>query len=157
MFSKKNYLILLAVLVNFILSSCATIINGETQEIKITIDSNITKFKIYDSLNTNTTYYKSNTYEVLRSEKPLYLRVQFDTTIKTVRIEPHTSLAYYLNILNYGLGYWAEKDIPQKYSYPGKIKLEVKDSLLSVKSSSASDAGMINLDISMPYINTFYL
>lgn len=134
-------------------SSCASILNEATQEITILKDERIDSVKI-DSVQQ---LLSGDTYHVLRSKNPLKLSVKIDSAVHPVKIEPYSSLYYWMNIYTWGIGYWLEKDNPKRYSYQKDVFLEVIDSNINVLHFKPVEKGKVVGVISFPLLNHHYL
>ena len=139
-------------------SSCATLLNGPAQNIRIATDENIRRVSIENALFVDSSARKpemSGTYLVRRSNKTLVIHIQLDSGEKIIRIRPHNSLAYWLNIENYGIGMLVDKDHPQRYSYRCWSYLALKDTAITLRRFVPVPTGTARLFLSVPLINSF--
>jgi hypothetical protein len=151
---KKYY----AVVFIFVFSSCATIINQPLQKIFIITDKNIKVISVenavlMDSSKQNNTPKK---YFVKRSNTPLIINVQTDSTKNIIILKPKSSFAYWYNIIfNFGIGMLIDKDNLKRYTYPKINYISIEDTGIAIKSAAPIKKGTINLSLSLPFTTVF--
>lgn len=113
--------------------SCATMFNSKKTSLTILTSepSNLTINQ--DTLKYLTT---SNTFSVVRENKPLIVTAYNDSLTKTIIIKPRNSFAYWLNIypnLHLWTGFYIDTKTKKRYTYPKTVYIDV-----SVNDSSFS-------------------
>ncbi len=76
----------------------------------------------------DTVNYLSETKRIIvpRSADPLEITAISERQTKTVAVQAHNSIAYWLNIyFNYGFGMLVERNNPKRYTYPRRIYLSL--------------------------------
>lgn len=148
----------LALLSIFLLNSCAALLNEPTQYIEL---YTAPESKVIIKDDTLKTRNGKMVLTVERGKQPLQFIVQNDSASKTVSIPSKSSFAYWLNAYPapmLGLGLWFERDKPERYTYPKRVRVNLSDTTepyLSLKPQSSANS--IHLHLSMPYVNSFLL
>ncbi|MDO6430851.1 hypothetical protein Q4E93_09635 [Flavitalea sp. BT771] len=141
-------------------ASCATVLNGPAQNIRIGTDKNIRRVSMENALFEDSSGRPSEvpgTYLVRRNNKTLVIHIQLDSGEKILRIRPHNSLAYWLNIENYCLGMLVDKDNPKRYAYRCWSYLALKDTAITLRRFAPVPLGTVRFSLSVPLINSFSL
>jgi hypothetical protein len=141
------------------LSSCATILNKPVQKIFISTHQNarvqsVGKAVVIDS----SLFFQPITkaYYVPRSNEPLVITLEVDSTTKQVSLRPTRSFAYWYNILsNYGIGMLVDKNNMKRYAYPIRNYFSVKDTTITISRFAPVEKGSMNLTISLPFMTQF--
>jgi hypothetical protein len=128
-------LYLFTILISFILSSCATILNRQKQTIDFKYSSNIRILEIkQDSTIIN---HSSNTFFAYRSKYPIEFKYLNKTDTITRNLRPFLSNSYWWNIyFNYGLGMIIDNFDNKKYAYLKKF--HITDDNLIVKEKTGN-------------------
>lgn len=118
------------------LSSCATILNGPAQKIRIASEKDVTDVRVERSLPADSLALpmgNTASYIVPRSSGSLIIHYRVDDTAeKTLSVRPRNSLAFWINIsLTYGIGLLIDWNNPKRYSYPAWTYLKANDSAIS--------------------------
>lgn len=146
--------LLLLLMIGFILSSCATILNPRHKAMSIYTPS---PSKII--IRNDTLYTEDNEahFLVARSKAPLEVKFVAGSVEKAVSIPYRRSFAYYLNIpYTYGLGMFVDQTNPKRFTYPRRIYLDSNWVLLNdFNRFPTTRKGDFNFQISFPYINSF--
>ena len=135
------------------LTSCATIVNQPYKYVTVhtTKPSNII-FK-HDTINAidNKVHLK-----VERKNESLSIVTTTDSLVKSIRIEPKSSIMYWSNIcFNYGIGMLVDMNNPKRYSYPNKIYINSADTSGNYSIyGQANNKGELYLHLSLPLINS---
>lgn len=139
-------------IVAFLSQSCATLLNGHTQQITITSDERITAVSVENSLSRPEIPGK---FHVLRGKEKLKVNYVLDDTLhQTLVLKPHLTLAYFSNIyFNYGIGMWIEAKSLKKFGYPGTLHLDFKDGDLICKRFKTQPKGLNRFTVTLPYFN----
>jgi len=141
-------------------SSCATVLNGPAQNIRVATDEKIRRVSIENALFEDSSARAPEapgTYLVRRSNKTLVIHIQLDSGEKIIRFRPHNSLAYWLNIETYGIGMLVDKDHPQRYAYRCWSYLALKDTAITLRRFAPVPKGTARFFLSVPLINSFSL
>lgn len=136
-------------------TSCATLFNKEG-----TSSTFYTQSPSRIVVNKDTVQTQENSVHVLlkRSADPLEITVITDTSERKVMIRSRNSLAYWMNIYHYGLGFFVDHNSPKRYNYPSKIYLNPADTLKEYSIfGEANNKGDAFLHLSIPYVNSFLL
>jgi len=139
-------------------TSCATLLNGPAQNIRIATDEHIRRVSVENALFEDSfarQREEPGTYLVRRSNKTLVMHIQLDSGEKIIRILPHNSLAYWLNIENYGIGMLVDKDHPKRYGYRCWTYLLLKDTAIMLRRFAPVPKGTTRFFLSVPLINSF--
>jgi hypothetical protein len=143
------------------LSSCATVLNGRTQHIQITTDEKIRRVSIDKALFTDSIAREPNgsgVFLVRRSHEPLFIHAQLDSGEKIIRIQPHNSLAFWLNIDYFGLGMLVDFNNPKRYGYSHWNYLALKDTTIVLRRFAPVPKGTMYFSLSVPpSVNLFSL
>lgn len=95
-------------------------------------------------------------YYIPRSNQPLKVNLQIDSTHKTILLTPKHSFAYWYNIAsNYGIGMLVDKDNVKSYGYPKRNYLTLQDTLIRRYNFAPTKKGTINLCLSFPFTTFF--
>ena len=144
-----------------LLSSCATILNGPAQNIHIAADEKIRRVSVDNALFTDSSARElkgSAVYLVRRSNEPLFIHAQLDSGEKIIRIKPHNSIAFWLNIYNYGLGMLVDLNNPKRYGYRRLNYLAIKDTTIVLRRFAPVPKGTMYFSLSpLPSVNLFSL
>ncbi len=143
-----------------LLSSCATLLNGPAQNIRIATDKNIRRVSMENALFEDSSAREPEvpgSFLVRRSNKPLVIHIQLDSGEKVIRIRPHNSFAYWLNIDNYCLGMLVDRDHPQRYAYRSWNYLLLKDTTITLRRFPPVPKGTTRFFLSVPFVNSFSL
>jgi len=141
-------------------SSCATLLNGPAQDIQIATNERIRRVSIENALFVDSPAREpaaSGTYLVRRSHETLVIHIQLDSGEKIIRIRPHNSFAYWLNIYSYGLGMLVDKDHPKRYAYRRWNYLALKDTAKTLRRFAPVPKGTARFSLSAPLFNSFSL
>lgn len=149
---KQTLYILIA---SFFITSCATILNGAHEKIRVytTKPSKI----VYNNEAVKTVNNKAR-LSVERKNEAAEIIVQTDSLEKKIKVEPKTSLTCWANIANWGLGMFIDCKNPRRYSYPRTIYINSSDTCgRYFRHGQADNKGELHFHISLPYVNSFYL
>jgi hypothetical protein len=139
-------------------TSCATIINRRTTDVKIISKKDPVKFYINgDSSTWNNT---PQTLAIERSRSDLVITAKKDTVQKTFLIRSKLSTAFWLgNIFCGGLAAYAvDLFSPKRFTYPSEISIDFDKNTYSIqKTLSDPEKGLLNLSFSIPEGNLFYM
>ncbi|WP_462250321.1 hypothetical protein [Ferruginibacter sp.] len=142
----------------FFLSSCATIINQPLQNIFIATDKNIKVISVEKAVLMDSSKHTNarKEYFVKRSNTPLVITVQTDSTKKVIVLKPKNSFAYWYNIAaNYGIGMLIDRDNVKRFTYQQSSYVSVEDSSITIKRFAPIKKGAINLSLSLPFTTVF--
>ncbi|WP_289053816.1 hypothetical protein [Carboxylicivirga marina] len=93
-----------------------------------------------------------------RSKNPIVLMTVVDSLKSQIIVEAKNSMAYKLNIFNYGIGALIERKSPKRYEYPWTIKINPSDTTIGIYDYyKTTHKRQINLTYSLPWVNNFYL
>jgi hypothetical protein len=147
--SRPSTFLLLSALLS--VCSCATILNGENQKIFLSFDSSVKRITV----NGNQAF---GSVLVRRSEKPLRILLHTEDKTYYYAIEPHSSLAYWMDIpFTYGIAMFFEHDSPKRWSYPKSSTFRIRDSLPERWDHEPIPKGNIMLHTALPHANWFAL
>lgn len=153
----KYHLALIAFSLFF--SSCATILNSPVQKVVISTDKHIKVVSVDRVTVIDSSFMQVNTaraYYIPRSDKPLKVNLQIDSTRKTIFLIPKHSFAYWYNIpSNYGIGMLVDKDNVKRYGYPKRNYLELEDTVVKRYNFAPVKKGTLQLSLSLPYTTVF--
>ncbi|MCC6372255.1 MAG: hypothetical protein IT236_14725 [Bacteroidia bacterium] len=139
----------------FVLSSCATLLNSNEQDVRITSHPRISNVKV-DTSNFLMSY---EDYQIIkRSKKPLIIHCQLDSIHKTISVPRGFSKAWYWNLnpyAGYGIGFIFDRKTPRKYAYPSHIYLDAVDTTVFWHRFKPIKRGSVFIDFSIPYVNVF--
>lgn len=125
--------------------------NRYKQKIRITTDENIKVIAVDSSL-----LRKRNAWYVVRSGKPLLVRLQADSSKKTIVLHPTNSAAYWLNLgTTAGIGMLVERKRPKRYGYPRLNYLTLEDTVVKRYYVAPQRKGTINLGLSVAFTTIF--
>ena len=150
----------LVIVIPIFFSSCATLLNGPAQNIRIATDENIKRVSMENALFEDSSARKPEvpgSYLVRRSNKTLVIHIQLDSGEKIIRIRPHNSFAFWLNIDNYCIGMLVDKDHPQRYAYRRWNYMALKDTAIMLRRFAPVPKGTVRFFLSVPLINSFSL
>lgn len=150
----------LALIVLFLLfSSCATVLNSPVQKVIISTDKNIKVISVDRVTVIDSSFKQINStraYYIPRNNEPLKVKLQIDSTPKTIFLKPVNSFAFWYNIPStYGIGMLVDKDNMKRYSYPKRNYLKLEDTLIKRYNFAPTKKGTLNLSLSLPYITGF--
>ena len=157
--TMKGYCIS-SVLIIFVLTfcSCATVLNSKTRRIDITTTE---AAKIIVNHDTIPTVNNRIVFRVPRQADSLKIKIVGNRISKTAIINAENSFAYWLNAYPSPMlwtGFLIDKKNPKRYTYPGRLYLNMSDSSSPVFLFDPRDKkGQLLLDISLPWINYFYI
>jgi len=145
-----------------LLSSCATLMNPPVQKVHVRTDANVKVVSVTTADSTDSITKKSSTRQdtwlVKRGKSPLLITVQLDTATKTIKLNPVSSPAYWLNIyFNYGIGMLVDKNNPRRYGYPANSYIGVKDSAITARRLEDIKKGTVDFSFSLTLMNHFNL
>lgn len=121
-------------------SSCATLLNGPTQTIRIVTDEKVRHVSVENAFFVDSIAHEprgSSIYAVRRSREPVIIHAQLDSVENTIRLRPHSSLAFWLNIETYGLGFLVDRNNPKRYAYRRWNYLAFEDSAIATRRFAA--------------------
>jgi len=145
-------------------SSCATINNKKTTEVKIF--SNSDSVKVYlndDSLNWYTLPAK---VDVMRSKNNLMITAQKDTVQKQIEVKSRNSSAFLWGNLLFAwlspVAYFVDWKNPKRYEFPPNILLEFDNNEVNFATGykiwfKEPQKNLLNLKFSIPYGNHLFL
>ena len=133
-------------------TSCATTFNTKKTSVRIRPDKNIKVITVENNIKLD-----QKDYIVFRSQENLKIKIQADSTTKTINIPARKSLVYWENILNFGIGFLIDNKTQKRFSYPKQIFLEKEDSLIKVVSYPTTKKRTIELCLLLPYANAFLI
>lgn len=144
------------VLVVPLLFSCATYMNKPVQKISIATDRNIKVLSVQNAIATDSSS-STKEYFVPRSNQPLVVVVQADTSVKQIFFHPKSSAAFWLNTIeNFGIGMLVDRDNPKRYSYPATNYFSMTDTGIKISRFAPVEKGTINFSFSLPFmVNAF--
>lgn len=144
-----------------IFSSCATLLNGPVQNIHIASDERIKDISVENAILIDSLVrepHGSGTYLVQRSRAPLSIHAQLDSGgKKTIRIWPHNSIAWWVNIENYGVGMLVDWKNPKRYAYRRWNYLALKDTMIVWRRFAPVPKGTVYASLSGYIANIFSL
>ena len=144
---------IILVLICALFSSCATILNKEKTSSTIYSQSAAT---IIVNQDTVITVNNKTTLVLERSKDPLEITILTDTLMRKVSVNARGSMAYRMNIYNYGLGLLLDYNNKKRYNYPSKIYLNPQDTIKGYSLfGEANNKGDFFLHVSIPYVNSF--
>ena len=142
-----------------LLFSCATILNGPAQKIRISAGKNITVLSVDRSIPLDTAVQGMDrviSYIVPRSSRDLVIHMRVDTAKKTFPLRPRNSLAFWYNIFTtYGIGLVVDWNNPKRYSYPAWTRLTTDDTVISRHRYSPIPVHTLRLSLEFAPINGF--
>jgi hypothetical protein len=140
----------------FLLSSCATILNNRTVQMDITTSEPARVVHTNDTLHT---VKNRLTINVLRQKEPVHLTIIGDSMTKSVDIDSKTSPVFLLNAYPpFWPGFWVDWKNPKRYTYPRSIHFDLSEGGSQVTSLGLpTGKGLWQLQLSLPYINSFLL
>ena len=144
----------LVIIIGFLtlLSSCATLLNHPVQKINISSDKKIQVVSVEKAVSAD----GIGSYYIPRSNNPLIVKLQIDSTQKTITLTPKSSFAYWFNIYcNYGIGMLVDKDNPKRYAYSPRNHFKLKDSTIKIVRFAPINKGTVQLSLSLPFTTIF--
>jgi len=141
-------------------SSCATLVNGPAQNIRIATDEKIRRVSVENALFVDSSARAPEgprTYLVRRSHETLFIHARLDSGEKIIRLLPHNSFAWWVNIDTYGIGMLVDKNDPKRYAYRRWTYLALKDTTVTLRRFAPVPKGIMYLSLSVPLINIFSL
>ena len=145
-------------LIPVFLSSCATILNGPAQNIRIAADEKIKDISVENAFFVDSLAgepHGSGIYSVRRSKMPLSIHAQLDSGEKIIRIWPHNSIAWWVNIENYGAGMLVDRKNPKRYAYRHWNYLTLKDTMIVWRRFAPIPKGTVYGSLSVSFVNIF--
>jgi len=139
-------------------SSCATVLNGPAQNIRITADERLRDISVENALLVDSLSgepHGSGTYSVRRGRAPLSIHALLDSGEKIIRIWPHNSIAWWINIENYGLGMLVDWKNPKRYAYRRWNYLTLKDTMIACRRFAPVRKRAVYGSLSLTLVNTF--
>lgn len=122
---KRHFTTLVLMILTFLLSSCATILNSRKTTLHVYTNQSTALIIDNDTLKNTTT---TRTITVDRKEDELKLVVFNDSLTRTLNIKPFNSFAYWANLsFYYGLGMLVDRKNPKRYGYPKMIYVNLED------------------------------
>ena len=144
---------------SLLFTSCATLFNSPVQKIFISTDKKIKVLSVDNTTLVDSTLLgidRTKSYYIPRTNKPLSVRLQIDSTQKIVTLKPKSSFAYWYNICsNYGIGMLIDKDNPKRYGYSNRNYLKLEDTMIKVFRFAPTNKGTTNLSLSIPFTTIF--
>jgi len=141
------------------LSSCATILNGPSQLIRVSTEKNISDLRVENTLSMESRTLDTamiHAFIVPRSAQPLIIHFRLDTAEKTVRLQPRNSFAWWYNIFsNYGIGMLIDWHNPKRYSYPSWTYLAANDTVVYHHRFPPIPKGNLRLSLSYSPVDIF--
>jgi hypothetical protein len=122
---RKYYPDLFILIMILLLSSCATILNRRSTNMRVY--TNIPATIVFPSIRSNGEISKGD-FNVARSKKPLIIKVYNDSISKTFSIKSINSFAYWLNLCEppYSLiGFLIDRKNAKRFTYPVNIYLDL--------------------------------
>jgi hypothetical protein len=141
-----------------LLSSCATIINQPLQKIYITTDKNVKVISVEKAVLMDSSKHTNarKEYFVKRSNTPLIITVQADSTKKIIVLKSKNSFAYWYNIAaNYGIGMLVDRDNEKRFTYQQSSYISAEDTSIIIKRFAPVKKGTVNLSFSLPFTTAF--
>ena len=141
-----------------IFTSCATLLNGPTQNIRIAGDEKIRNISVENTFFADSLpgdQRGSGTYAVRRSGTPLSVHARLDSGEKIIRIWPHNSIAWWVNIENYGAGMLVDRKNPKRFAYRHWNYLTLKDTTIAWRRFAPVRKGAVNGSLSLSFVNAF--
>jgi hypothetical protein len=93
-----------------------------------------------------------------RSKEPIEIMTITNLFTNKISIKSKNSTAYWFNLYNLGIGMVIERNNSKRYGYPLQIKLNPSDTSIKVyKGYFPPKKGNLFMQISVPYLNNFYL
>lgn len=138
------------------MTSCATVMNDSYVNIKLhTTEASTITYK----QDTITTVNNKAQWRVERKNTSLKVIASTDSLTKAIEVKPKNSFMYWANIFcNYGIGMFADRNNPKRYTYPLDIYINSTDTASTYDSYGEVDnKGEIHLHLSLPHINSFHL
>lgn len=133
--------------------------NSPVQKVIISADKNIKVISVDRVTVIDSSFKKINAtraYYIPRSYEPLKVKLQIDSTTKTIFLMPKNSFAYWYNIPStYGIGMLVDKDNMKRYGYSKRNYLELEDTLIRRYNFAPTKKGTLNLSLSLPYTTVF--
>lgn len=97
------------------------------------------------------------TYLVRRSRETMFIHAGLDSSEKIIRIQSHNSLAFWLNIQNYGIGMLVDKSNSKRYGYRKWNYLKLNDTGVTLRRFAPVPKGTTRFSLSVPLLNVFSL
>ena len=152
--NKNPTKILLSILPLFY--SCATVFNTPVQKVFLETDKNIQIISVNKSVSSDSSLASqpaSKTYDVRRSNEPLIITIQIDSTQRYIALQPKNSPEYLMNILyNFGIGMLVEKNNVRRYEYQSRNYFTVTDTVIKRYRFSPTEKGTICFSFSLPFM-----
>jgi hypothetical protein len=138
-------------------TSCATLVNRPTTDVKIISKTGSVKFFINKD---TSTWYTPKTLAIERSKNDLLITAKNDTIQKVFSIKSKLSIAFLLgNIFSGGIaGYAIDLYSPKRFTYPSEISIDFNKNSYSIRKTLLNpQKGLLNLSLSIPEGNLFYM
>jgi len=150
---RTGIIALACILSWFLLSSCASLLNSPTTDIKIEV-AQPSQITVYDqTFNVN----ERVIVTVPRSNHKLPIFIQQGNHETTHLLKPKNSQQFYANALyNCGVGLLWDWNKDKRFTYQEVLYLDLEDWSSSTL-YPPFDPGRLNLSISIPYINNFQM
>ena len=156
----NSYLLVLFIMLH-LLSSCATILNSPVQKIFVATDTIVKIISVDKVVSIDSSLMRQGAsigYYVVRSNMPLKVTLQIDSTKKAISLLPRNSFAYWYNIFgNYGIGMLVDRDNLKRYGYPARNYISGGSNLLKIQRFAPVRKGTINLTLAVPFTTLFSL
>lgn len=139
-----------------LLSSCASVLNKSHTRIAIRTNS---PAQIVIKNDTIPIQNNKIVLKVPRSKEDLRLKFILPDAQQEIQVSSVNSANYYLNIFNYGIGFWWERKNPKRYGYARRVFVDLQDTLATYAAIDQK-LGLKKqwlLHLSIPYINHFFL
>ena len=155
-YTMKNHILIFAVIVSFLMTSCATIFNSPHKTITVHTTE---PSKIVHKQDTIRTIDNKAHLRVERKNEPLSFVATTDSLGKSVEVGYINSPLFWLNInpFNYGIGMLVDRNNPKRYSYPEKIFINSANTTGEYfRFGQANNKGELYLHLSLPwFFNSF--
>jgi hypothetical protein len=136
-------------------------LNRRTQHIQITTDEKIRRVSVDNALFTDSSARELNgsaVFLVRRSHEPLFIHAELDSGEKIIRLRPHYSFAFWLNIDYFGLGMLVDFNNPKRYGYNHWNYLALKDTTIILRRFAPVPKGTMYFSLlPLPSVNLFSL
>jgi hypothetical protein len=141
---------------SFLLTSCATLMNGSQKNVTVYTTA---PSKIIHNKDTIRTSDNKARLRLPRKKEKVTLIAQTDSLTKILNIPSKNSILYPGNIFfNFGIGMLVDRNNPKRYTYPNRIYLNSEDTVSRFYGFGQSNyIGELHLHLSLPHINSFQL
>ena len=146
-------------IITLLFASCATVLNGPTQTIRVTTGKNIRHISIDSSMELSSPAPAGPyVYVVRRNKAPLVIHLDSDSGRKTVLLKSRNSFAWWFNIYcNDGLGMLVDRKNPKRYGYPPSSHITLADTTVRLRRSIPVGKGSVRLSLATSVVNVFNL